>query len=436
MKLDYGWQGPEDFKCWGPYLSFWKSAGTQMCISWQSKFFSRGRWIEYGETVDCEQKIEEPVQGAPSARMHVMILDGLKPNTTYYYRISRPEDLQKKPRPIYEFRTGPRDGENVESFDFTIMGDIHGSNGKFTKLLRSMERNAPGARFIVSCGDCVTHGGEESSWNQFFYEFSPFSPSIPFMNATGNHDTDHPETYARFLNVFRYPYDDVNMGGFYHFVYGNIVFIVLDSDNAGQSKATQGVVSDQQMEWLEETLDRYALKDYWIFIVMHHQMYSTGHFGMMHIYELAYRDLFDEYHVDGVFYGHDHHFEVYWTGRDSGWGGTHYCLVGNAGAVDIENQNPEREPSGPNYLWKGRTYIVERDGILGGNKTGGARNDEFVKENHIYGIMEHGFAHFTIHGDRCEMRMWGTENQLYFMDEYKRTGTGKQFHKPKHMRRI
>nr|MDO8113835.1 metallophosphoesterase family protein [Candidatus Sigynarchaeota archaeon] len=429
MNIDYGWRGPGDFRRWGPYLSFGNSAATEMRVSWQSKFHSMTQWIQYGETKDCPLRCDEDV--FPTC-MHSFSLTSLKPNTRYYYRISRPEDLQVEPQPVYSFMTGPPDGSPVP-FEFSIAGDIHASGGNARALFTSIRTNAPKAHFVVTAGDCVDHGGHEERWNEFFWELVPFSSEFILMNATGNHDTDHAETYAHFINTFHHPYVNPKKGAYYHFIYGNAVFIVLDSTNAGQTAATQGVVSDEQMEWLEKVLNLYALKDYWIFLFMHHPMYTTGDTGMMDIYELAYRDLFDNHHVDGVFFGHDHHFEVFWVGKDQPWGGTHYCLVGNGGGnLGLFNMDPKLQPKPPNYLWKGRTYIYERDGLLGGNVEKGIRNDAIVTSSHVYGIMEYGFTHFVINGDQCEMRMWGLQNQLYFHDAFNRTGHGKSFHKPLH----
>lgn len=430
MKLDYGWKTPQDFQRWGPYVSFGVHAESEMRVSWQSKFFSIDEWIRYGETRDLEHKKERKTE---PRRIHHFILEDLKPDTQYYFQISRSEDFNQDKAPVYTFHTGPKEGEPVK-FEFGVAADIHATKGRAAKTFSSATENAPDIQFFISCGDSVTHGGRESAWNEFFYEFDEYKNNFALMNTTGNHDTDHVETYARFLNTFNHPYFDHREGAFYYFIYGNAVFIMLDSDNAGQRKGLQGVISDEQMEWLEEILEKYALKDYWIFIGMHHQVYSTGDFGMMHMYDLAYRYLFDEYHVDAVFYGHDHHFEVFWTGRDTEWGGTHYMLVGNGGAgVDLKIRNKNLEPHGPHYLWKGRTYIYDRDGILGGNPNG-TRNDDLVKKAHVYGVMENGFTHFTIDKDVCEIRMWGWENQLYFKNKIRRTNTGKKYHKPELIR--
>ncbi len=430
MKLDYGWKNPEHFRRWGPYTSFGNHASTEMIISWQSKFYSMKRWIYYGETKECEKKIQEKCD--PSFH-HTFWLKDLKPNTKYYYKISRPEDLKIEEQPVYSFKTGPKEGEKVD-FEFCISGDMHADDGNAKKTFDSMEENSPEADFLVTVGDCVTHGGIEEKWNDYFFQADSLKKKIPFMNTTGNHDSDHPESYAHFIQTFQHPYHNTEKGAFYYFVYGNAVFIMLDSDNAGQKHAIQGVVSDEQMEWLEEILDKYGLRDYWVFIFMHHQVYSTGDSGMMHMYDLAYRYLFEKYHVDGVFFGHDHHFEVFWTARESDWGGTHYCLVGNGGGgIDTFNINPKGKGHQPNYLWKGRTYIYERDGILDGNVDGGVRNDKLIEKAHVYGIMEHGYTNMKIKGNSCKMRMIGWQNQEFFVDTIKRTDTGKKYHTPKHM---
>ena len=430
MKLDYAWKSPTDYRKWGPYLSYGQHSSSEMRVSWQSKFFSMEQWIAYGETQDCEIKLVEKTE---PITMHSFTLQNLKPNTTYYYKISRSEDVVLEKPPIYSFTTGPEEGTPID-FDFCIMSDIHAENNSAGNAFRALDTNVPEVKFLISCGDCVTHGGDEEKWNDFFFQFAPYSSKFPMMHTTGNHDTDHPETYAHFVQTFHHPYTDKSKGAYYYFIYGNAVFIMLDSCNAGQTMAMQGVVSDEQMEWLEEILEEFALKDYWIFIFMHHQVYSTGDSGMMEIYNLAYRDLFDEYHVDGVFYGHDHHFEVFWTGREQEWGGTHYCLVGNGGgSLGLFNSDPKRKPL-PNYLWTGRTYIYERDGILGGNISGGIRDDEKVKESYVYGIMEYGFTHFHITGDEAKLKMWNWENNICFQDTFKRTGTGKKFHSPEFMR--
>src|SRR6056297_1860668 len=123
MKLDYQWEGPDDFRCWGPYISFGNDASTEARIAWRSKFMTMKKWIEYGETQDCETKLQEDTS---PRYLHSFTLEGLEPDTTYYFRISRPENhikdkndiynagilipefIEEDGKPIYSFTTAPK----------------------------------------------------------------------------------------------------------------------------------------------------------------------------------------------------------------------------------------------------------------------------------------------------------------------------------------
>ncbi|MBD3349937.1 MAG: hypothetical protein GF364_00445 [Candidatus Lokiarchaeota archaeon] len=456
MKLNYQWKGPDDFRCWGPYIIFGNDASREIRITWQSKFMTMHKWIKYGETEECEFKIEEDT---PPRYLHSFILTDLKPDTVYYFRISRPENhiknkvdiynagilipefIEKDGKPIYSFRTAPSYSETSNnrsiSFDFCITSDIHCQDMNVADSIKRMEEYSGDIRFLTVTGDITAHGGQESAWNSFFYQLHPYIHSnktnnIALMNIPGNHDSDHRETYAHFIHAFNNPYEDIRKGGYYYVIYGNAVFIMLDSCNAGQARGPQGLVSDDQMEWLEKTLARFAKKNYWIFICLHHEIYSTGYKnGMIKLYEMIYLDLFNEYQVDAVFYGHDHQFEVYWQSREEDWGGTHYILVGNGGnGLSNMKEMKTRDPPA-NYIWKEKTYIFERDGILEGNPNG-ARNDEVIRNAFQYGIIEEtGWLYVSIDGDECEMKMIGSRNgNVFYHDKFKRTGTGKRCHKP------
>ena len=459
MKLDYHWNGPDDFRCWGPYISFGNDASIEVRVTWRSKFMTMEKWIEYGETEACKHKIIEKTE--PSY-LHSFILRDLKPDSVYYFRISRPENhikdkvdiynagilipefVEKEGKPLYSFRTAPNipQGNADEiGFEFGVTSDIHCEGTNIQQLLNQIGENSSDFRFLSVTGDITSHGGKESAWNSYFFQLHPLTtsnkPMFALMNVPGNHDSDHPETYAKFIHTFQNPYEDVRKGGYYYTIFGNAVFIMLDSCNAGQSAAPQGLISDEQFEWLESTLERFAKQDFWIFVCLHHEIYSTGYKnGMISLYEMIYLDLFNEYEVDAVFYGHDHHFEVYWQSRDAEWGGTHYFLVGNGGTGLTNRKEMKERGDKANYIWKQKTYLFERDGLLEGNPNG-ARNDKVLETAFQYGLIEEpGLLYVKIMGDECEVKMIGSRNQaLFYHDKFKRTGKGKKFHEPLFVRK-
>ncbi|MBD3185594.1 hypothetical protein GF325_02100 [Candidatus Bathyarchaeota archaeon] len=428
MKLDYGWSDASTFRCWGPYSEFTIDPSTSMRVTWQSKFFSKNAWLMHGLSPDSlETKLVHDAD--PPATTHSFLLEDLEPRTTYYYQISRPEDLKKRDQqPVYSFITAPEAGSQ-HPFTACIASDIHNN---ISWLLNRIHHDIPDSRFLISCGDCITHGGQETAWNDYFHQVHHAPSRFPILHVTGNHDTDHPETYAHFIQTFRNPYPDSSIGGFYQFTYANCRFIMLDSTNAGQTRAGQGVISDEQMEWLEKALADAAERHLWKIICLHHPIYSSmDSANLMNWYDIAYRALFDEYKVDMVFYGHDHAWEIYWRSREAPWGGTNYILCGNGGGgLSTSVRDPRRLKGTPNYIWKGRTHLHERDGILSGKLENDNVSNDIIKSSHVFGILEHGVTCLVFSGDTCDIRLLGKDGQELFMDVIKRTGQGKTFHPP------
>ncbi|GAB4315447.1 MAG: hypothetical protein Kow0069_17320 [Promethearchaeota archaeon] len=429
MKLDYGWTSPRDFQRWGPYATYGRSAASEVRVAWQSKFYSTSAWLEFWEAPSGERRRLE-LDADPPRRLFWFALDGLRPGAEYRFQTSRPEDhAGGGDPPTYAFRTAPPD-DSPEPFEFLVVGDVHARDGSARTLFEVAKRCVPGASFAASCGDAVTHGGREEAWNEFFWCLDPFLPGLPVVHATGNHDTDHPETYAAFLRAFPQPYVDPANGAYFDVVHGNAALVVLDSTNAGQTSATQGLVSDEQLDWLDATLARHHRAGRWKFVFLHHPVFSTGDSGTMKVYQLAYGDLFAEHQVDAAFYGHDHQFEAYWADRDADWGGTHYFCVGNGGPeLGLKAMDRLADPP-PTYLWEGRTLVVSEDGVPDG-RFGGPRDDESVAKWQVYGALETGFTQVRVEGDACLVRAWDLNGRVLFEDSFARTGAGKRYHPPR-----
>ncbi|MHA1732972.1 MAG: metallophosphoesterase [Promethearchaeota archaeon] len=406
-----------EFRNWGPYLSFGTDSSREVVVSWESASESSDSWLRWGVTLGDLAEVERAT-GEPTCH-HSFRLDGLEPSTRYFYQISRDGGAT-----TYNFRTGPALG-STEAFEFAVLGDIHSTHRDVRPGYKAIDRYAPGTAFVVTVGDSINDGLQEADWRDFFYQTTPFMSDRPWMNATGNHDTGNPEKYRKFLRAWDHPFHDPELGGFYSFQYGNAHFILLDSNNAGGWSPTP---SDEQFEWLESELERKARGNSWVFVFLHHQIYSTADFSCSRAMHLYLRPVFDEYHVDAVFYGHDHSFEAFHCGRDEPWGGTHYVVTGGGGSnLDWSIMDPRKKRrgrvTGPHYLWLSDTHVASREFYDGGDVDNkyGARNDALVRECQLFGTLRHHFTHLAVRDDVALLRAVGWDGTVYFERELRRT---------------
>jgi len=130
--------------------------------------------------------------------------------------------------------------------------------------------------------------------------------------------------------------------------------------------------------------------------------------------------------VDCVMYGHDHNYKVFWTDKDSDWGGSKYMVCGGSGGpVRTELKILGKNRGETIYVWPGLTYSYKRDGILPRGKEVSAninnhRMDDICKTQ-IYGVLTPNFVHFNIKGDNCVVRCIGFQDQPYHEFSFSKT---------------
>lgn len=416
------------FMEWGPHLSFGADSSTEMRISWESDQYLFEVEFRYGLTSNCELSINQ--EYIEPTRHHCIVLKELQPDTQYYYKIFSGSPYRDDK--VHSFRTGPRlmsKNNNFNAncvFDFCVLGDIH-ANGythtNFKQGFQTAKSHIPNNRFFLTVGDSIDDGNREIDWQHFFEITNPFIHKIPIMNTTGNHDTGNRMKYARFIRTWDHPYVDKRNGGYYSFRYANAIFIMMDSDNGGRIGT---VFSDEQMDWLQNELEKAKQEDLWIFICFHRQMYSTGEFSMEPIMHQFYRPIFDEYHVDCVLYGHDHNYQSFWLDRDSSWGGTKYFVCGAAGGQEKMEVQIMGDNNGKTvHVWPGRTYSYQRDGLLPMAKGAGMnekmhRMDDICKSQ-LFAVMEPNVVHFNINNNLCTVRCIGWQDQIFHEFSFKKT---------------
>lgn len=282
--------------------------------------------------------------GADAATVHEVHVCGLAADTEYFYRVGGPGHWSE----VFAFSTGPALGSTAP-FTFGVTGDSRGYEDNAWAITehRMFDRAVD---FELFSGDAVVAGPNQPEWDQFFtqvegtFEVQDFLATHPMMMANGNHDL----LAVNYLAQFALPQDaspgEIGQGeDWYSFDYGNAHFVVLN-DTVTRSS----VIGGEEATWLEADLmavDRTTTP--WVFVTHHQPMYTcTAGRPPDTALRAAWQTIFDRYHVDMVFNGHNHEYErsAPIFGFDSGGG--HVASEGASGVPVIS----AGVPSGTIYM--------------------------------------------------------------------------------------
>ena len=236
-------------------------------------------------------------------------VDGLSENTTYYYQVKKDSTWGE----IEEYRT-----KSFSDFSFLYVGDpqIGASGNKDndaknwnTVLNQAVENHD--VSFMVSAGDQINDTDGDSEDEYYGYLGADALRSLPVATTIGNHDSKNPN-YSYHFNIpnsFNNPNDKyipqaytegtTPAGTDYYYTYGNVLFIVLDTNN--YNCATH------------ENVIRKAISDNpdakWRVVTFHQDIYGAARNhsdsdGMVLRTQLT--PIIDKYDIDVVLQGHDH----------------------------------------------------------------------------------------------------------------------------------
>ncbi|GMU91420.1 MAG: hypothetical protein AMXMBFR4_04780 [Candidatus Hydrogenedentota bacterium] len=237
--------------------------------------------------------IEDPLlQTDPVNHRFTATLRDLDPDTEYSYRVgSKVRDTWSDWHP---FKTAPAEATD---FSFMYLGDAQLGLIAWGRLLQNAHQQYSDSAFYVIAGDLVNSGGWRNEWDQFFNSGKGVFDRRPLIPCIGNHDLDKQDTPELYLNLFALPEngpENLTPERAYSFEYGNVLFVVLDSNES----------IEEQGPWLEQQLAQ--SNAIWKIAVYHHPAYSSApHRDNREVRE-CWCPLFDKYHVDMALQGHDH----------------------------------------------------------------------------------------------------------------------------------
>ncbi|MCG3179531.1 MAG: hypothetical protein BIFFINMI_01867 [Phycisphaerae bacterium] len=183
-------------------------------------------------------------------------LGGLKPGTTYRYRVTCGPDREEG-----TFTTFPA-GPSPE-FSFVIYGDTRSNPEEHHKLAEAIAADRP--LFGIHSGDLVRGGAFSEFKGDYFDPAASLIRDVPVMVARGNHEEGGQA--LRRLFVSPGPRPDAL---YYSFDCGNVHVVALDSQGARGSRA----YAAGMLDWLDQDLA--ASKADWKVVFYHHPTYDLG----------------------------------------------------------------------------------------------------------------------------------------------------------------
>jgi 3',5'-cyclic AMP phosphodiesterase CpdA len=273
--------------------------------------------VETGEVTFAEAG--KAVKTIPVLRAEKTVLNALRPGTTYQYQAF----------PV----------------QFVVYGDTRTRHDVHRSVIQGVLRSAD-PDFVMHTGDLVENGSDSSLWPIFFDAERELLRKAPIFTALGNHER-HAKNYFEFMDAKPY----------YSFNWGSAHFIVIDSDlsDAAPTAAERDAFWAQQTRWLEEDLSNSQKSDFRFVFAHHPPMTAVKRRQGDNPHMTALEPMFEKYHVNVGFFGHDHNYQHYLKN------GIQYFVTGGGGAplYDVDAPPPgitKKVESTENFL------IVNIDG--------------------------------------------------------------------------
>lgn len=327
-------QESKEFKV-APYLQF--ATKTSMVVMWETKEPAT-TLVEYSEAVlnSGEPLLNQKKVLNGNRTMHEVVLDGLSPETNYFYRVTSVTESGKEiVSQTYPFKTAVNDSS---AYMFALIGDTQ-RNGRtpwgWERVAKQVWKDRP--NFVVHVGDVVDNGNNLDDWtDEFFPDGQILMSKAPIYPAIGNHENDSP-LYYQYIHAPEPEY-------YYTFNYGNAQFFIVDTNR----DVSEG---SEQYNWLEWELAKSNAT--WKVVLHHHPPYSSEEndhgdswkeASTMGTHARNLVPLLEKYNVDFDLFGHTHVYERTWPIFQNGvnmQNGVIYVNSGGAGG-GLEDFAPTR----------------------------------------------------------------------------------------------
>lgn len=291
-----------------------QDTSSEMNVAWHSTI--SGTFVEYTKSDDTMFTSSTKVDGECVALTYYdegtktdisdykcgATLSNLESETSYIYRVGKTIFSQ-----TYSFMTS-----GTSAFTFMYISDVHvypTIPSRYTaaqNLINTIESKYRNLKFIVTGGDMTAYGTVRDEWTSY-YSLTAFQKYM-IAGTPGNHEYYDRSAglYAdskKYFNMYTNNPDNGATGvenGCYYFIYGNTLFISLDSEAYRLSSQPEEFELNQK-SWLIDVLENNPCQ---YTVLFHHMYYYAGNEVSSSMKGL--QPIIDKYGVDLVLTGHDH----------------------------------------------------------------------------------------------------------------------------------
>jgi predicted phosphodiesterase len=306
----------------GPYLQ--DVTGESINIMWVTNGSETSK-VEFKNdtfTKNISNNNHQCIATPGTACFHRVNLTGLKPDSSYKYRVHFNDSLELW-TDYFTFHTAP---DTNSSFRIAVYGDTRldfsdsTDASKHSDVVKQILYHNP--EIVIHVGDFALNGKCYGEWvPQFFSPVEPLLHNFSFFTAIGNHEVKNMACPESKILLYDYFFPEKK---WYAFTYGDARFIGLQVENE-QYNINKNIA---QLEWLNKELNSSEyLASKWRFVFLHSSIYTND---INHTHNLKVINqlvpLFQTNGVDMVFSGHSHTYER--SSKD----GIYYIITGGGGA--------------------------------------------------------------------------------------------------------
>lgn len=346
--IDHGLHHPNKlhFTTTAPHLAM--PTRNSIHIVWETNKPANAT-VSWGDNINELQSKKIPHN---ESRVQKVKIEGLKPNSSYIYRVDVSHGGEEISSGNLIFRTAVESGDPVV---FAAISDTEARPHVNSRLASLIWRETP--HLLLNAGDLTDGGRLENrvEWtHEYFAAMGHFMSRVPVLPVMGNGEDD-------FVWFDQYHYTPAREVSYYNYIYGDVEFFVLDS-NLGKRDREHPGFRERQKKWLKKVLR--DSKATWKIAAHHHPVLPER-------YPLIISDfveLYEEFDVDLVLVGHHHNYRRSWPlklNKPTTKDGVIYIQLGGGGG------NISNRPASPDLRWiktyQGYGYSMFR--ILGSSLT-------------------------------------------------------------------